>query len=132
MVRSGTGSIRELRFRLATVFVCLLPAGMTGCGGSGNCESLPVQQLRVQGISYVLSSSAKPLSPSELDSVVGTISEGLPDASSRCEGYTLHDGQGTPPKGSYVYSIKGIDQTEAVATKVGNQVMRFDSVKAVP
>ena len=105
-------------------------ATAAGCSGIGNCESEPVQQLRVQGVSYVLSSSAKVLTAAELDSVVGTISEGLPEASNHCESFTLHDGQGTPPEGTDVYSIKGVDRTEAVAAAaVGDQVMRFDAVK---
>ena len=83
-------------------------------------------------MSYVLSASAELLSTSDLGPVVGTISEGLPDSASRCESFTLHDGQGTPPQGSDVYSINGISQTEAVAAKVGNQVMRFDSATTVP
>lgn len=127
---SVEGSIWRSHVRLAAVFVCLLGPALSGCGG-GNCESLPVQQLRVQAVSYVLSSSAESLSPSDLGPVVGTINEGLPDESNRCESYTLHDGQGTPPTGSDVYSIEGIDQTKAVAARVGNQVMRFDSVQTV-
>jgi hypothetical protein len=91
-----------------------------------------VQQLRVQGVSYVLSSSAQSFSASELGPMVGTINAGLPDASNRCEGYTLHDGQGTPPAGSGVYSIKGVAQSEAVAATVRNHLMRFDSLKTVP
>ena len=113
-------------------FICLLAIGLCACGATENCESLPVQQLRVQGVSYVLSSSAAPLSPSELGPAVATINGGLPDGSSHCEDFTLEDGQGTPPKGSEVFSIKGVDQTDAVAAGVGNQIMRFDSVDTVP
>lgn len=111
--------------------VCLISPGIAGCD-STDCESLPTQQLRVHGVSYLLSSSAAALSSSDLGPIVGKINDGLPAAASRCESYTLHDGQGTPPEGTEVFSIKGIDQAKAVAAKVGNEIMQFDSVTDFP
>lgn len=115
----------------AIVIACGLTTGVAGCDSS-DCESLPVQQLRVHGVSYVLSSSAATFSSSDLGPVVGEISDGLPAAASRCESFTLHDGQGSLPEGTDVYSINGIDQSKAVAAKVGKEVMRFDAFSDAP
>ncbi|MFM2070742.1 MAG: hypothetical protein RLZZ623_1005 [Actinomycetota bacterium] len=123
-----------MRRELLTILVAVLFAtGVAGCDfSSSNCESLPVQQLRVQGVSYVLGSSGNTVNPSDIGPVVGTIKDGLPDAASDCQSFTLHDGQGTPPKGTEVHSINGVDQSVSVAAKVDNQMMRFDSATPAP
>lgn len=70
------------------------------------------------------------LTEADLGPTVGTIREGLPREAERCGQYTLRDGQGTPPVGTDVRLIVGIDQSVSVAAVVGFQVMRFDAVDA--
>jgi (2Fe-2S) ferredoxin len=85
--------------------------GATGCTNS--CESMPMLQFRLNGITYY--SQEDPVG-ADLGPVVGTITkEGLPAGASRCESYTLQDGQGTPPKGSEVHTINGVDPSVALA-----------------
>ena len=95
---------------VALVTVAVL-AGASGCTNS--CESMPMLQFRLNGITYY--SLEDPVG-ADLGPVVGTITkEGLPAGASRCESYTLQDGQGTQPKGSEGHTINGVDPVVALA-----------------
>jgi hypothetical protein len=93
-----------------------------------NCESMPFQQLRVGGIAYRLTFSHPPLSTADLGAELGAVDRGLPAASVTCGKYHLRDGMGTPPVGTEVFAISGVDQRQAVAALQADGTLyeRFD------
>ncbi|MFN8022100.1 MAG: hypothetical protein U0Q03_11285 [Acidimicrobiales bacterium] len=96
---------------------------------STSCESLPMPQLRVNGITYLMSNQdPSQLGRADLGPPVGTVVEGLPDDASRCRDYILRDGQGTPTPGTDVLSIIGVDPHLSVATFEQFQITRYDAV----
>jgi hypothetical protein len=118
-------------FLAILLVVALIPTGLNYLDARANsCESLPMPQLRIDGVTYAMTGlEPTMLTEADLGPSVGTIRDGLPAAAQRCGDYTLHDGQGTPPKGTEVRSIIGIDQRDAVATVVGGLVTKFDAMQ---
>jgi hypothetical protein len=96
--------------------------------GGSNCESQPFQQLRVDGVAYRLLYEHPSPASSDLGAEIGVIDRGLPSASETCGKYHLKDGMGTPPPGSKVYAINGVDPHQAVAAQQadGTSYERFD------
>jgi hypothetical protein len=117
-------------FWVLAVLLGLVLIGAWATTRSNDCESLPANQLRIGGVTYMMSMEPPTLTEADLGSTVGTIREGLPREAERCGQYTLRDGQGTPPVGTDVRLIVGIDQSVSVAAVVGFQVMKFDAVDA--
>lgn len=100
-----------------TIAVALL-AGLVGgivwiAVGDRSCESMPVDQLQLDGVKYVRSPDT--IVVAELGDELGLIDQGLPHTAMRCGEFTLKDGMGTPSVGSKVYAVKGHDPAELVA-----------------
>jgi hypothetical protein len=80
----------------------------------------------ITGVSYRLSIPTTVVAPSQFGPKLGLIRTDLPRAALRCGRWTLTEGMGTPPVGSPVYAIKGVDPKVAVAASTGTQYQRFN------
>ena len=87
------------------LLVVSLPlVGLTAaCKTTGNCESDPIGQFRLDGRNFI--SAGETVVSSDLGDEVGTIDQGLPAAAYSCTYYILEDGMGSPPAGSKVYKV---------------------------
>jgi hypothetical protein len=109
----------------------------TGCtnsseSGSGvsstitsECESAPLAQFRLGGVTYVARQSADTVVKADLGAVLGTQDGGIPEGLLRCELVQLADGQGSLARGAHVYAIHGVEPSVAIAAEVGTEYMKL-------
>jgi hypothetical protein len=74
---------------------------------------MPNEQFRLNGTLYF--GPSEEIASDQLGEEVGKITKPLPDGATRCEPFTLSDGQGTPTAGSKTYAVKGTDTGVALA-----------------
>ena len=110
--------------------IVLVALAVGGCGGS-QCFSDPVPQFRLNGVTYQVFGNNH-VAEADLGRVVGKITAGLPSAATRCESYTLKDGQGSPPVGAVVYAIKGVSESVALAVADSGVTLRYDANRPEP
>ena len=104
------------RVAFAVVVIAVVIGGsvwMADRANEGSCKSTPFEQLRIGGVNYV--GFSKAVATRELGDELGTIEQGLPSASVRCEKWTLEEGMGTPSVGSKVYAVTGREPAVMVA-----------------
>ncbi len=98
-----------------------VPTGSLG----GSCESSPLPQFNVAGVTYVAHQTTDVVAKSELGEVLGTQIGDIPLELLRCENVTLRAGQGSLGQGAHVYAINGADSSKVVAAEVGTEYLKL-------
>ena len=100
--------------RLVVLVVAMLLGGVvTACDLPRSQECMHYEQFRLNGVIYY--GPSEPIGRDQLGEEVGEITKPFPDSAADCEPFTLEDGQGSPPLGSKVHAVNGMDPAVALA-----------------
>jgi hypothetical protein len=91
----------------------------------GNCESVPIPEFNLAGVTYTARHSDDIVAQADLGDVLGASTGDVPEGLMRCQDVTLKNGQGSLPPGSHVYSIRGIDKSTAIAAHTGSVYVKL-------
>ena len=103
----------------------LLTTPPTVASSRGDCESIPLAQFNLGGVTYTARRITDTVIAADLGDVVGVQVGDVPQGLLRCEAVQLEDGQGSLEPGAHVYALRGIDQSIAIASEVGAAYMKL-------
>jgi hypothetical protein len=83
------------------------------------CESIPLPQFNLGGVTYVAEQGVDTVTDADLGDVIGVQAGEIPQGLLQCEAVQLEDGQGSLEPGAHVYAIRGVDTSIAIAAEAG-------------
>ena len=108
-----------------TASSALLTAPPTVASSETSCESIPLPQFNLRGITYTARQSTDTVIEADLGVVLGVQIGDVPQALLQCEAVQLKDGQGSLEAGAHVYALRDVDQSIAIAAEVGSVYMKL-------
>ena len=99
--------------------LAIIPAGRIR---AADCESIPLPQFNLGGVTYIARASTDTVIEADLGDVLGVQVGDIPRDLLRCGAAQLQNGQGSLGPGSHVYTIHGVDQSIAIAAEVDSGI----------
>ena len=110
---------------LAVALIAVFVVWSFQAGGDGNCESVPIPEFNLAGVTYTARHADDVVAQADLGDVLGTQSGDVPHGLLRCQDVKLKNGQGSLERGAHVYAIRGIDKSTAIAGQTGLGYMKL-------
>lgn len=97
----------------------LLTKPPTVASSRGDCESIPLAQFNLGGVTYTARQITDTVIEADLGDVLGVQVGDIPQGLLRCEAVQLENGQGSLGPGAPVYVVRGVDPSISIAGEVG-------------